>query len=250
MSKSRTLIASSVYGSDAFLGLSKDAQALYPRLNFECDGMGCVESSPMAACRMVGVSSDAYAELVGAGFVLVLEQGGERIPVLAHHWVNNKLDRKNFYPGRWGDLLAEKLVFVSAGNKQYALREAAPNGVSLDSVLPLSGTSLDAVSNSKEGKETERNRKEEGGQSGTRLGPDLRLTGRGQGDGDFQPRILSQEEAARFGAYPYGKSETIAQGCPSCSGHLTLTRIGEDGTEPHWLCTAKGHRFPFDRFPK
>lgn len=137
MAKSKTLIAYPVYRSDAFLGLSTDARALYTHLCFECDGMGCVESSPASACRIVGVARDAYEELVSAGFVLELEQSGETVPVLAHHWVNNKRDSKNFCRGRWANLLAEKLVFQSSDNKRYAPRAAAPDGVPLDSILPL-----------------------------------------------------------------------------------------------------------------
>lgn len=237
MAKSKTLIAYSVYGSDAFLDLSKDAQALYTRLNFECDGMGCVESSAASVCRIVGVAKDAYEELVSAGFVLELEQGGETVPVLVHHWVNNKRDSKNFCRGRWANLLAEKLVFQSSDNKRYAPRAAAPDGVPLDSVLPLAAPSPD------ENKVAERDG------AGALSTHSPRRADEAGGGGAFAPRILSPDDAAGFGSYPYGKSETsIAQGCPSCRGHIMLTRIGEDGTEPHWHCSQNGHRFPFDAF--
>ncbi len=234
MAKSKTLIAYSVYRSDAFLGLSTDARALYTHLCFECDGMGCIESSPASACRIVGVARDAYEELVSAGFVLELEQSGETVPVLAHHWVNNKRDSKNFCRGRWANLLAEKLVFQSSDNKRYAPRAAAPDGVPLDSILPLAAPSPDE------------NKGAKGDGAGARSAHGPRRADEAR-DGDaFTPRTLSPDEAEGFGAYPYGKSDTIiAQGCPSCSGHISLTRIGEDGTEPYWLC-AQGHRFPFD----
>ena len=232
MAKSKTLIAYSVYSSDAFLGLSTDARALYTHLCFECDGMGCVESSPASACRIVGAPQAAYEELVSAGFVLELSQGGEKVPVLAHHWVNNIIDRKNFSRGRWANLLAEKLVFQSSDNRRYVLRCSAPDGAPLDSVLPLSATRPGA----------------EGGGEGARSAHGKRRAGDAGGGGAFSPRILSPEEAEGFGAYPYGKEETkIAQGCPSCSGHVMLTHVGDDGTEPHWLC-KNGHRFPFDMF--
>lgn len=90
------MLAASVCGSDGFLELSFEAQALYVQLCLNADGSGVVDCRKKVA-RYMGASEGAYVELVDAGFVLPMADGS--LCVVADWWVCNSFDRYHYYPG-------------------------------------------------------------------------------------------------------------------------------------------------------
>ena len=89
--KRRTCLASSVVGTDRFLGMTPSAQALYLALNLEADVSGHVVGVNRVA-RGTGLGSEALNELYSEGYVLDVE--GEAY--LTHQWLNNKYDSREF----------------------------------------------------------------------------------------------------------------------------------------------------------
>lgn len=94
MARKRACFAASVCCSDSFADLSSEAQALYYRLGFEADADGAIDNVRQVS-RMTGFGGDAVAELVGAGLLIEVPP----IHVVAHWWVNNKVDKSNYREG-------------------------------------------------------------------------------------------------------------------------------------------------------
>lgn len=131
--------------------LTKDAQVLYFHLCLNADDDGAVEGFPVR--RSIGIEEDAYANLVGRGFVTVLDQENEVLYI--NDWnEHNKIrpDRlqtsvyRNLIqshidgavliePRQRSDVKGSKAVSVSAG------REAA--GPSTDGPRTDSGQTVD-----------------------------------------------------------------------------------------------------------
>lgn len=72
---SRRMFSKRVISSARFMKLTKDAQVLYFHLCLNADDDGAVEGYPVR--RSLGIEEDAYANLVGRGFVTVLDEDNE-----------------------------------------------------------------------------------------------------------------------------------------------------------------------------
>lgn len=106
----------SVIESDAFLGLSMEAQLLYIHLNFEGDADGFIDNVTKII-RICGVKRDALEDLVNAGFLIRFENG---LHVVTHWWVNNQMRRDRYTPTKH---MAEKGMLMRGENGEYVLVE-------------------------------------------------------------------------------------------------------------------------------
>lgn len=107
MAREKTMVAVSVCGSDGFLELSAQAQALYLQLNLSADGSGVVDCRSRVM-RGMGVPEEAYAELERAGFVDTFTDGaGKPLCLILDWWVSNAFDIHHYFPGAyWQDVTA------------------------------------------------------------------------------------------------------------------------------------------------
>ena len=81
----RRMISASVVGSDSFIELSYQAQALYIQLVLECDSYGFC-SSVKKVMRYIGVTDDTLKELEDAFFVIRFDTG---VYVIRHWFTQN-----------------------------------------------------------------------------------------------------------------------------------------------------------------
>jgi hypothetical protein len=99
MAREKTMVSVSVCGSDEFMELSTDAQALYLQLNLMADGSGVVDCKGRVM-RGMGVDQSAYQELCLAGFVADFEGSeGKALCLILDWWVNNSFDCYHYFPG-------------------------------------------------------------------------------------------------------------------------------------------------------
>lgn len=118
MARAKAIVADSVGRSDKFVTLSTNAQALYLQLGFAADSWGIVNNA-MTACRSIGAGDDALDELLNAGFVLRVAD----VLVIAHWWVNNKVDKRNQAACLHADIVENYLRFPSERTRVYELAE-------------------------------------------------------------------------------------------------------------------------------
>ena len=127
MSRAKAYIASSVFETDEFYSLGNAAQALYVHLLFAADADGVVTNTRMIAASIEG-GADALKELEACGYIVKWH----KYTLIAHWWVNNKTDNRNYRPGVFAaDLLAE---FGNVRKRENAMSRVYQSNVSLTSV--------------------------------------------------------------------------------------------------------------------
>lgn len=110
MSRKRTCFASSVCCSDAFAELPAGSQALYLQLGFCADVDGAINGIKKEL-RASGFSGEALDALFRAGFLV--EADG--VPFIAHWWVNNRKNNRDYRPGDHAELIGTALELGEDG---------------------------------------------------------------------------------------------------------------------------------------
>lgn len=156
MAKAKTMIAADVVSSETFMRLSHSAQALYQQLNANTDHQG-VTNNAFLLMSGGGFEQEHLDELIQAGFIIQINHDEKRIEVIAHYWIMNKLDRRNFYPSQYQAVLSKQVCMLE-GSRVYVSVACLPQGYVLtdkDGEIPgyrravcnQSGSSLETVSN-------------------------------------------------------------------------------------------------------
>lgn len=122
MARTKTMLSCEVCGSDKFLDLTFEAQALYFHILMNADGMGAFDAA-RSLLRQVGSGQGALDELVRAGFVVHAASETDEAYFVVHWWAHNKLDRRHFYKGQHWGLAVEKLRFASESERFYLLTD-------------------------------------------------------------------------------------------------------------------------------
>ena len=118
----RRMFARSVTESDQFLDLTHEAQLLWFHLGMSADDDGFVDS-PKRIMRMVGVGTDALAELMTSGFASPFDSG---ILLLMHWRVCNSIQKDRYTPTLHQEEFAD--VTVDGKTRIYLVGQGADTG--------------------------------------------------------------------------------------------------------------------------
>ena len=117
-----------IVGSDAFLDMAHESQALYLQLSMRADDDGFI-GNPKTVVRIAGVSNAAFEELLQKRFILQFQSG----VVVVKHWkINNDIKKDRYSPTVYTDefqmlstkenkAYTERNVNVSALDTQYSI---------------------------------------------------------------------------------------------------------------------------------
>lgn len=152
MSRKRTCFASSVCCSDAFAELPAESQALYFQLGFCADADGAINGIKKEL-RASGFSEKALDALFRAGFLV--EADG--VPLIAHWWVNNRKNNRDYRPGDHAELIGTVLELGEDGiYRMYTGRTTDERCTSGVNVIEEKGSQSNTIQvNQTEGKEKE-----------------------------------------------------------------------------------------------
>ena len=106
-----------IVGSDAFLDMAHESQALYLQLSMRADDDGFI-GNPKTVVRIAGVSNAAFEELLQKRFILQFQSG----VVVVKHWkINNDIKKDRYSPTVYTD---EFQLLSTKENKAYTERSA------------------------------------------------------------------------------------------------------------------------------
>ena len=128
---SKRVFSSEIICSDAFLGMSTSAQALYVQLNMAADGDGVV-NAPKKILRSLGLDENCFEELKKRRFILELKSG---IIVIKHWRVHNTLRKDRYRPSKYQDEL--KALYIKPDGAYTRNRK---HGKSLADIWQPSGS--------------------------------------------------------------------------------------------------------------
>ena len=104
-----------IVGSDAFLDMAHESQALYLQLSMRADDDGFI-GNPKTVVRIAGVSNAAFEELLQKRFILQFQSG----VVVVKHWkINNDIKKDRYSPTVYTD---EFQMLSTKENKAYTER--------------------------------------------------------------------------------------------------------------------------------
>lgn len=104
-----------IVGSDAFLDMAHESQALYLQLSMRADDDGFI-GNPKTVVRIAGVSNAAFEELLQKRFILQFQSG----VVVVKHWkINNEIKKDRYAPTVYTD---EFQMLSTKENKAYTER--------------------------------------------------------------------------------------------------------------------------------
>lgn len=104
-----------IVGSDAFLDMSHESQALYLQLSMRADDDGFI-GNPKTVVRIAGVSNAAFEELLQKRFILQFQSG----VVVVKHWkINNEIKKDRYAQTVYTD---ELQMLSTKENKAYTER--------------------------------------------------------------------------------------------------------------------------------
>jgi len=193
LTKIKTMISRDVVGSDDFLELSHEAQALYLQVNVECDGMGVIDSMKKVL-RTATISDKALEELVSSGFLHGFEFAGKKLYIITHYWCMNNTQGKKTFFGQYRDVVTSLFTFASDDMRVY---------------VPISGEVTSNLPVSLKIKEIEEKKR----QSNTRALPS-------GGDGGNVENAGLQEALCpicRMPLVPFQDNGDVVIDCPSCN---------------------------------
>ena len=123
-----------IVGSDAFLDMAHESQALYLQLSMRADDDGFI-GNPKTVVRIAGVSNAAFEELLQKRFILQFQSG----VVVVKHWkINNDIKRDRYSPTVYTD---EFQMLSTKENKAYTERNV--NVSTLDTQYSIDKNSKD-----------------------------------------------------------------------------------------------------------
>ena len=104
-----------IVGSDAFLDMAHESQALYLQLSMRADDDGFI-GNPKTVVRIAGVSNAAFEELLQKRFILQFQSG----VVVVKHWkINNEIKKDRYAPTVYTD---EFQMLSTKENEAYTER--------------------------------------------------------------------------------------------------------------------------------
>ena len=123
-----------IVGSDAFLDMAHESQALYLQLSMRADDDGFI-GNPKTVVRIAGVSNAAFEELLQKRFILQFQSG----VVVVKHWkINNDIKKDRYSPTVYTD---EFQMLSTKENKAYT--ERIQNVSTLDTQYSIDENSKD-----------------------------------------------------------------------------------------------------------
>lgn len=123
-----------IVGSDAFLDMAPESQALYLQLSMRADDDGFI-GNPKTVVRIAGVSNAAFEELLQKRFILQFQSG----VVVVKHWkINNDIKKDRYSPTVYTD---EFQMLSTKENKAYT--ERSVNVSTLDTECRQNVSTLD-----------------------------------------------------------------------------------------------------------
>ena len=123
-----------IVGSDAFLDMAHESQALYLQLSMRADDDGFI-GNPKTVVRIAGVSNAAFEELLQKRFILQFQSG----VVVVKHWkINNDIKKDRYSPTVYTD---EFQMLSTKENKAYT--ERSENVSTLDTQYSIDENSKD-----------------------------------------------------------------------------------------------------------
>ena len=123
-----------IVGSDAFLDMAHESQALYLQLSMRADDDGFI-GNPKTVVRIAGVSNAAFEELLKKRFILQFQSG----VVVVKHWkINNDIKKDRYSPTVYTD---EFQMLSTKENKAYT--ERSVNVSNLDTERRQNVSTLD-----------------------------------------------------------------------------------------------------------
>ena len=123
-----------IVGSDAFLDMAHESQALYLQLSMRADDDGFI-GNPKTVVRIAGVSNAAFEELLQKRFILQFQSG----VVVVKHWkINNDIKKDRYSPTVYTD---EFQMLSTKENKAYT--ERGQNVSTLDTQYSIDKNSKD-----------------------------------------------------------------------------------------------------------
>lgn len=123
-----------IVGSDAFLDMAHESQALYLQLSMRADDDGFI-GNPKTVVRIAGVSNAAFEELLQKRFILQFQSG----VVVVKHWkINNDIKKDRYSPTVYTD---EFQMLSTKENKAYT--ERSTNVSTLDTQYSIDKNSKD-----------------------------------------------------------------------------------------------------------
>ena len=123
-----------IVGSDAFLDMAHESQALYLQLSMRADDDGFI-GNPKTVVRIAGVSNAAFEELLQKRFILQFQSG----VVVVKHWkINNDIKKDRYSPTVYTD---EFQMLSTKENKAYT--ERSVNVSTLDTERRQNVSTLD-----------------------------------------------------------------------------------------------------------
>lgn len=136
----RRMFSRRVISSARFMKLTKDAQVLYFHLCLNADDDGAVEGYPVR--RSLGIEEDAYANLVGRGFVTVLDEDNEVLYI--NDWVeHNKIRADRIQTSVYRDLIKSKIGVALIEPKQRSDIKGTRTIIDVSAGRELDGPSTD-----------------------------------------------------------------------------------------------------------
>ena len=133
MAKKR-MFSIDIVGSDAFLDMAHESQALYLQLSMRADDDGFI-GNPKTVVRIAGVSNAAFEELLQKRFILQFPSG----VVVVKHWkINNDIKKDRYSPTVYTD---EFQMLSTKENKAYT--ERSVNVSTLDTERRQNVSTLD-----------------------------------------------------------------------------------------------------------
>lgn len=106
----RRMFSKRIISSARFMKLTKDAQVLYFHLCLNADDDGAVEGYPVR--RSIGIEEDAYVNLVGRGFVTILDEDNEVLYINDWH-EHNKIRADRIQTSVYRGLIQAKIGSVA-----------------------------------------------------------------------------------------------------------------------------------------
>lgn len=138
----RRMFAKSIVESDAFLGMSHAAQALYFHLSMQADDDGFINCT-LSVMQAVNASTKEMDELAGKGFIM---QMGDGIYVVKHWKINNIIQKDRYKPTTYTEKKS-KLNCKCNGAYTYAI----------DEIEQLSFDMSDFISEAEQTQESDKN---------------------------------------------------------------------------------------------
>lgn len=155
----RRMFSKRIISSARFMKLTKDAQVLYFHLCLNADDDGAVEGYPVR--RSIGIEEDAYANLVGRGFVTILDEDNEVLYINDWH-EHNKIRADRIQTSVYRGLIQAKIGSVALIEPKQRSDVKGNKVIDVSAGQEPDGRATDCGSRSSDGPRTDAGRSTDG----------------------------------------------------------------------------------------